>query len=279
MATTDPGTIKAPDYFSKDEATTIESYLKIISEWQTKHGISEQKFLSGVWFRGQAKEKCPLCPGVYRDSFTTRASKIYGADQEEQRLNLEREMLMEFRASAGALVGILDLIDLYFIAQHYGMTTRLLDWTTNPLAGLFFAVEKEPNEHGEVFIMAANETLPSVNGNQKLLSVVSMHHPYVTDAIHESFWIEPKICRKPIIIPLRPDSRPGRIWQQSSCFTMHMHGSESFKNDTLTKIKVPSSEKRNLLEKLRRLNINQFTIYNDLDHLSKAMKLAWGITR
>jgi len=106
-----------------------------------------------------------------------------------------------------------------------------------------------------------------------------MHHPYVTDAIHESFWVEPKTSRKPIIIPLKPDSRPGRIWQQSSCFTMHMHGSESFKNDTLTKIKVPSSEKANLLGKLRGLNINPFTIYSDLDHLSKAMKLAWGVTK
>jgi len=143
MATTYPGTIKSPDYFSTDEATSIESYLKIVSEWQTKHAISEEKFLSGVWFRGHGKANCELCPGVYRDGFTDRASGIYGKDLEEKRLNLEREMLMEFRALARTLLGTLDLIDLYFTAQHYGMPTRLLDWTTNPLAGLFFAVENE----------------------------------------------------------------------------------------------------------------------------------------
>src|SRR5262249_16092900 len=149
-----------------------------------------------------------------------------------------------------------NIVEVYLTAQHFGMPTRLLDWSTNPLAGLFFAVENKDlsNVDGEVFVMEAKGILPEApagaDGDEAIRDVVGMRHGYVTDAIGESFWHKPKKPRPPLIIPLRPDKQSGRIGQQSSCFTLHMHRSKPCDNQTLTRFQVPAGAKSQMLKEL-----------------------------
>jgi hypothetical protein len=92
-----------------------------------------------------------------------------------------------------------------------------------------------------------------------------------------SFWDKPKADHHPHVLPVRPEVIPGRISHQSSCFTMHMHRAQPVNNDSLIAISVEAKKKNRLRDELHRMNINQFTIYSDLDHLSKEITRSWGL--
>jgi hypothetical protein len=103
-----------------------------------------------------------------------------------------------------------------------------------------------------------------------------MRNPIVQYAVEVSFWMQLDLKYKPYVLPVRPDVIPGRIGQQSSCFTFHMHRAAPVDNPTLITIKVNASQKPVIRDELHRVNINQFTTYYDLDHLSKEIRRGWG---
>ena len=55
-----------------------------------------------------------------------------------------------------------------------------------------------------------------------------------------------------------------------------MHQANPVQNDTLFALCVNKNSKHSILKHLHTLNINQFTTYNDLEHLSKEIKETFG---
>jgi hypothetical protein len=89
-----------------------------------------------VLFRGQADASWDLVPRLGRTKFRRQAIR----DLPE----IELDLLSEFERLSVPYVsgrGLTSMWDKLALAQHHGLPTRLLDWTTNPLVALWFAVE------------------------------------------------------------------------------------------------------------------------------------------
>ena len=202
-----------------------------------------------VLFRGQRCDK-PLVPRIAR-------LKLRGAFRKT-----EKEMFDDFRRRA---LPYLDSKpenkwDWLALAQHHNMATRLLDWTLNPLAALWFAVRKPPTR--------------SEKGRQ-VHGVIWVLFPDKSDfAIPKS---KPGPFRLSETKVFQPRHIAKRIVAQSGWFTIHKFMPRESKfiplernkkfSKKLIKLRIAPKEFFEMRFQLDRLGINSASLFTDLDGL------------
>jgi hypothetical protein len=255
-----------------------------------KAGANDQS--QEIWFRGTGKD-FPLAPGIYRREITDLAKNeavdwSFGEDPprgtsplEWKRLNIEREMMLTFERESGPLLEYKFEQQLYFLARHYGMPSRLLDWSISPLIALFMCVFPEPRRpsrgkstpqkqqdyDGIIYAMDPEGLDPPGY-------ICHQHDPLVEEAIEVvTMWNDDGYEEdgNPAILPIRPHTLAGRIDRQLSRFTLHCHGAKPQENPTLQSRRVPKECKEQIRSQLERIGVNEFSVYYTLDRLTSAI--------
>ncbi len=191
-----------------------------------------------VLFRGQSRDY-PLLPKIAR--IVPRAGSAR---------SVEANIFRDFREQSVLYLGHSPaaLSDWLAVAQHHGLPTRLLDWTANPLAALWFAVAK-----------------PATNDQQ---GVVWMFVPEENDVVTSSH--NPFAGRRTKVF--RPSHVTERIRVQAGYFTVHKRINGRFipleKNraykSRLTKLVIPGASFADLRFALDQFGINEATLFPDL---------------
>jgi hypothetical protein len=111
------------------------------SQQQLQTFIQGQRAPGRAVYRGQRDARWSLVPNLFR-GLETLDPPLAAKTDAVWLAQLERELLRRFSIESGKLPGPRNLSPLstLCLAQHHGVPTRLLDWSTNWRVALFFAL-------------------------------------------------------------------------------------------------------------------------------------------
>lgn len=217
-----------------------------------------------IWFRGHANKNYKLIPSVFR-------AQTYSIES-------EKKLIEEFLDKAKGFTSgrSFDNNEWYFLMQHFGLKTRLLDWTEGYLFALFFALKL--NKGDNIFI---DPCVWIVNPEElNLLSINEASIIRTNDNDNKTLiskYLDFHNQKKEFPIAISPTYSNERVLRQKGCFTLHSGNltiDSVFKKNSsnkIVRINISHKERAQILNQLKLAGISESSIFPDLEGLSREL--------
>ncbi len=247
---------------------TVSSWNELQTElfaesWNEKLG----RFRSRYAFRGLSDREYKLESRLYR----------HGGDFNK----LEKHLLRNFKKYAHRDVVEKDSIwNWLSVAQHYGLPTRLMDWTYSPFIAMHFATANLDKFDTDGVIWALNYVHTHNLLPTKLRKKLDEEgaNVFTVEMLFESIKsiseLE-QLSKKPFVMFFEPPSIDDRIVNQFAFFSVSSHSNVVLntwleeKQDIWRRIIIPAKLKWEIRDKLDQANITERVLFPGLDGLSK----------
>jgi hypothetical protein len=226
------------------------------------------------WYRGCRAGHSELKPTLFRHRDVVDIDSLK---------KLERQVLSRFKQQCVPYLtrSLDEPWEYVFLAQHFGVPTRLLDWTENPFVALYFALETNPSldDCGDSTIWI----LDPAKWNQFVLAQSSYEGGPLSTDDPDFTGYEPSPAG-----PTRKDPvgiygthNSARIVAQKGVFTIfglnispmeEMYLASDYPADCLVRVNLPSDRLDGLRAGLSSIGITHSVIWQDLDGLARDIK-------
>lgn len=271
-----------------DEVTFIES-IADVAHVIRKLSLSKD-LTKSYFFRGHGDMNYKLVPSIFRD----------------QNINNEKLLYDEFLDRKNEyFINKSSVIENLALMQHYGIPTRLLDISSNPFVGLFFACFDNPKNTGELLMFEEKKELIKYIDSTKVIvaSMISQlklkgnlfditsKNPkdYDVKVINKLNYLVKKeiphfdgdelldMLNNVYIVKSRFNGE-SRMINQSGYFIMGTNHN-SFEENAMSKLInkshrliIRSKSKRQILNELNIINLNQYSVLTSLEDTAKYLR-------
>lgn len=214
------------------------------------------------WFRGHADLRWTLTPSALRYSTV---------DARDKALSLLGAFKRYGETKLPNPPGSHEELKWVQLARHYGLPTRLLDWTRNAAIALYFACQRsgEPDADGGVFTINPEDLNREADPKNPRIYDAHSDADRITEYLRLS---GTQNSRGHKTIAINPVWNSPRIVLQQGVFTLH--GSREFtltarQAPSLVCWRVPADHKQKILRELERAGICEMSIYPEPEHMCR----------
>ncbi len=253
--------------YNKEPITSLDDYLSHVER------LMEIWEAPSLWFRGLASVEYALIPGIYRRKFAPY-DHTHAADLANDFIRKGKAFLPDSMHTKW---------HWYHVMQHYGIPTRLLDWTVGAFIGLYFALREQGNSSQPCVWVLNPFWLNLISTGMDVVFFSDEVSQDVDDrsvADHYLFDSE-ELSKYPIAIS--PPHINERITAQKSTFTVHgtlKTGLHRLWKDNdgkqLAQLRISRKSSQSMLTRLWLSGLTESTLFPDLGGLSLELIREYG---